>query len=70
MIFSLPISVRSEVRGYNYLASLMEEKINIEHQEITFDFKNVRFFQANLCAFFGATCEYLESENKKFLLKY
>lgn len=68
MTITLPNTIKSEFDGYNYLASLMEILKNCEGTKITFDFQNVRFFEANLCAIFGAIFEYLEDNNNEIVL--
>ncbi|MDQ1160114.1 hypothetical protein QE422_000482 [Chryseobacterium sp. SORGH_AS 447] len=64
----LPNNIKSEFYGYNYLASLMQNLKDCSNTIIIFDFKNVRFFEANLCAIFGAVFEYLENNNNTITL--
>lgn len=63
MIIELPINIKSEFEGYNYFSRLWSELKDHNYTDIVFDFKNVKFFEANLCAMFGAIFESLETNN-------
>lgn len=59
----LPPNIKSNFDGYNYLSSLYKELINKYNENIVFDFNQVRFIEANLCAFLGSIFEALEQNN-------
>lgn len=63
MIINLPKNIKSEFEGYNYFSELWFKLKDISNSKIVFDFNNVRFFEANLCAIFGAIFESLETKN-------
>jgi hypothetical protein len=49
-----PRSVESNQAGFNWLASVASTLLTIEKEQVTFDARHLRFFDANLCAPFGA----------------
>lgn len=57
--------IRSDYEGYNYLCSLYGDLSSLSSSIIIFDFKNVTFLEANLCAFIGAIFETLENNNNR-----
>ena len=61
----LPYNIKSNFEGYDYLSSLYKDLINKKSETIVFDFKEVRFIEANLCAFLGSIFEALEQNNNK-----
>ena len=61
----LPYNIKSNFEGYDYLSSLYKDLIDKKSETIVFDFKEVRFIEANLCAFLGSIFEALEQNNNK-----
>lgn len=57
--------IRSDYEGYNYLCSLYGNLSPLSSSTIIFDFKNVIFLEANLCAFIGAIFETLENNRNQ-----
>jgi hypothetical protein len=49
-----PRNVESNQAGFNWLASVASTLLTIEKEQVTFDARHLRFFDANLCAPFGA----------------
>ncbi len=64
IIITLPKNIKSDFEGYNYFLSTMAEIKSYNFSTITFDFIDVKFFEANLCAILGTIFEYLEHNNK------
>lgn len=63
MIITIPNAIRSEFAGYNFVITWLNEYKEIHDEKIIFDFKNVNFLEANLCALIGTIFEILESRN-------
>lgn len=61
MIIELPSNIKSDYDGYNYLCTLFGNLRMHKYSNLVFDFKKVRFLEANLCAFIGAIFEVLEA---------
>lgn len=68
MIIKIPNNIKSEYSGYNFFISLINQYIEIKNSTIYFDFENVTFIEANLCALLGAIFEILETNNNTIKL--
>lgn len=53
--------IKSDFWGYNYLCDLYNQSQQCHNQTIVFDFSQIDFMEANLCALIGALFEKLES---------
>ena len=53
--------IKSDFQGYNYLCDLYNQSLQYHNQTIAFDFSQINFMEANLCALIGALFEKLES---------
>lgn len=69
MIIPIPVEIKSEFEGYEYIIELINTLKNQTDQTIIFDFSQVVFLEANLCALIGALFEILESQNNKIEVK-
>jgi anti-anti-sigma regulatory factor len=49
-----PSNISSDHKGYLFFARLSQEIASLRSQKIVFDFRNVSWFEANLCAILGA----------------
>lgn len=65
MVIKIPKDIKSELKGYDYIITWINEYKDVRDCEITFDFVNVTFIEANLCALIGAIFEILESNNNR-----
>lgn len=65
MVIYFENKIISDWIGYQKLINLVNDAGKIKDNEIIFDFKGVRFFEANLCAVLGTIIEILENQNKK-----
>ena len=63
MIVILKGNIKSDYDGYNYLCSLHGTLSKYKFTHFVFDFRNVKFIEANLCAFIGAIFELLENNS-------
>ena len=61
MIIKIPNDIKSEFQGFDFIITWINKYRDISQCEITFDFSNVKFLEANLCALIGAIFEILES---------
>ncbi len=61
MKIDFPRKITSEVIGYETLIGFYEKMSTIYDSKITIDFRNNYWFEANLCAIFGAMVEELEN---------
>lgn len=61
--------IKSNYQGYNYLCSLYSELLLIRNEEIIFNFSEVKFIEANLCALIGAFFEKLEDNGNKIFFE-
>ncbi|WP_281310663.1 hypothetical protein [Flavobacterium flavigenum] len=61
MKIEFPSKITSEVTGYEKLIEFYEKMSTIYNSEITIDFRNNFWLEANLCAIFGAMIEELEN---------
>ncbi len=69
MVIYFENNIISDWIGYQKLINLVNDAGKIKDNEIIFDFKGVRFFEANLCAVLGTIIEILENQNKKISFK-
>lgn len=60
--------IRTDFDGYQCLLRVLEEGLNSSDDTIIFDFRNVRFLEANLCAVIAAIIEILEQHGKTVTL--
>ncbi len=65
MIIEIPNNIRSEYTGYDFLISIVSKCKSTSRDLIVFDFGNVNFFDANLCALMGSIFEILESRDNR-----
>ena len=63
MKIDFPSKITSEVVGYESLIEFFEKMSTIYDSSISMDFRNNYWFEANLCAIFGAMIEDLENRN-------
>ena len=61
MKIDFPKKITSEIIGYEALIEFYEKMSTIYDSEITIDFRYNYWFEANLCAVFGAMIEELEN---------
>ncbi len=61
MKIDFPKKITSEIVGYETLIAFYEKMSTIYDSDITIDFRNNYWFEANLCAIFGAMVEELEN---------
>ena len=64
MIALLCCQVRSDVYGYSSLIDLYHRAKRTSDKFVTFDFRNTKWFEANLSAVLGAIIELLQNEGK------
>jgi hypothetical protein len=69
MIINIPNDIKSEFKGYEYIITWINKFKNVHDTEITFDFSNVEFLEANLCALIGAVFEILTSQRNTIYVK-
>lgn len=60
-VFLSERQIKSDFQGYNYLCDLYNQSLRYHNQTIIFDFSQIDFMEANLCALIGALFEKLES---------
>src|SRR5690554_3685422 len=68
MIIKFQNDIKTDFEGYQKLINLIFQAENSMNQEIVFDFSNVYFFEANLCAVLATIIEILEQKGKKIKL--
>ena len=68
MKIDFPEKITSEVIGYENLIQFYEKMSTIKDSKISIDFKNSYWFEANLCAIFGAMIEELEDKGNEIIL--
>lgn len=68
MIIKIPNNIKSEFEGYNFIITWVNTFNETVDTKIIFDFQNVTFLEANLCALIGAIFEILESRGNKIEL--
>ena len=68
MKIDFPIKITSEVVGYETLIEFYEKMSTIYNSVIIIDFRNNYWFEANLCAIFGAMVEELENRGNSIKL--
>jgi hypothetical protein len=61
----IPNDIRGEYEGYNFIITWINKYKYLRNTEIIFDFQNVNFLEANLCALIGTIFEILETKNNK-----
>lgn len=61
--------IKTNLEGYQKLLSVLDEAKFSSDTEIYFDFSNVEFLEANLCAVLATIIEILENLGKKVYLK-
>jgi len=54
MTIQIPDDIKSNFYGYDFIISLSNTYSYLKDIKITFDFQNVSFFEANLCAILGS----------------
>ena len=64
MVIKFNKNVRTDWEGYNQLINLINRIEETDEVNVIFDFENVLFFEANLCAILGIAIEILEREGK------
>lgn len=57
--------IKTDITGYQMLLSVLDEAKKTNDKDIVFDFVNVRFLEANLCAVLATIVEIIESMGKK-----
>jgi hypothetical protein len=65
MIIKFDNDIKTDFEGYQKLIDLGHKAKNSSDKIITFDFSNVYFFEANLCAVLGTIVEILETHGKE-----
>ena len=68
IVIDIP-DIKSNFEGYNYLCSLYHQLENYKDKDITFNFSNANFIEANLCALIGAIFEVLEGNCNNIFLE-
>lgn len=68
IVIDIP-DIKSNFDGYNYLCSLYHQLENYKDKDITFNFSNANFIEANLCALIGAIFEVLEDNCNTIFLE-
>lgn len=61
--------IKTNFEGYQKLLSVLDEGRKSSDKDIVFDFSNVEFFEANLCAVLATIIEILEAFGKKVYLR-
>src|SRR5690625_5991888 len=64
MIIKFQNDIRTDFDGYQKLINLISQAEGSKEKEIVFDFSNVYFFEANLCAVLATIIEILEQKGK------
>lgn len=64
MIIKFQNDIRTDFDGYQKLINLISQVEGTKEKEIVFDFSNVYFFEANLCAVLATIIEILEQKGK------
>lgn len=65
MIIKFDDDIKSDFEGYEKLLFVLSRGLNAGDDQIIFDFENVNFFEANLCAVLAAVIEILEKGGKQ-----
>ena len=65
MIIVFDDDIKTDYEGYIKLLRIISEADNSSATLIVFDFRNVRFFEANLCAVLGAIMEIITVKGKR-----
>lgn len=68
MIIKFQNDIRTDFEGYQKLIDLVTSCQKSKDNTIVFDFSNVFFFEANLCAVFATIIEILENQGKEIRL--
>ena len=68
-VFLSERQIKSDFQGYNYLCDLYNQSLRYHNQAIIFDFSQIDFMEANLCALIGALFEKLESNRNTIRLE-
>jgi hypothetical protein len=56
MVIKIPNKISSDYQGFNHLVNIYTEVEDVGFDVVTFDFSKCTWFEANLCALFGAIC--------------
>lgn len=59
-----PLYIKTDYFGYNKLLQVIFIAQKSSDSSIVFDFQNVQFFEANLCAVLGAIVEIIRGKDK------
>lgn len=66
MIIKFDEYVRTDLEGYTQLINIINKIELNKFEDVIFDFNNVVFFEANLCAVLGIAIEILEKSGRSF----
>lgn len=66
MIIKFDEYVSTDLEGYTQLIHIINKIELNKFEAVTFDFSNVVFFEANLCAVLGIAIEILEKSGRRF----
>jgi len=61
-----PRNVKCDEKGFNWLAGVAHQTMPLWHEHIVFDARHLAFFDANLCAPFGAILHDIEKADNTF----
>jgi len=61
--------IRSNYDGYSFIINLINQYSQLQNTIITFDFKDIKFLEANLCAVIGVFFEILEKNGNKIVVE-
>jgi ATP-binding region, ATPase-like protein len=67
---ALIAQIKSNYEGYDYLCGLYNDLLPLRDENVIFDFSEVVFIEANLCALIGAVFEKLEDNGNKIFLEH
>ncbi len=65
MIITIPRDIKGEYDGYNYILTWLSQYKDVRNEKIEFDFQQVAFLEANLCALIGTIFEIIESRGNQ-----
>jgi len=69
LLIHVPIRVRGNTEGYDFLSTLAAETMVITHSKLVLDFKQCKWFEGNLCAVLGSILDGVKARQNKIYLR-
>ena len=64
-----PSHIKSDINSYNFLFDIIQKTKELSFKDIVFDFKNVEWFEANLCGILGLIIDKIKENLNNVTIK-